>query len=518
MNRISAFFALHLRVAWALVAAISLAVAGLVAWSDLRGRELQLLSQLQTEAQRSSIQIMSTTLNGNLMGSITLLGLIDRDIKQEVSNGLMSIDAHIPITLSTLGNSFGAEGVFLVGDDGIVKSSWDRVNKPSTGLDVKFRPYYQMAMKGQTSVYAAISMARGDRSLYFTAPVYTERARATSGIGAVVARTNLEKVDALLKGEFDRALLLSPQGVVFASSRPEWVGMMDGVADAQRLNAIRELKQFGKMFEDHIPQTLPVSVRHGMQTVEGQRFAVATADVNWNDPSGAWKLVLMADLANTVPLGPSTLKASVALVIAMLLGWMWLHLLQGRHAQMLSNLQLQAYATQQEAAVAYRAELAGASVRLQRCETLDQLAQQFFVDARPLLGAVQCVLYVADIHTPHALLLAGSAACAEPPPNRLELGQGVLGQCAQNQDMQTIATPPDGLWTVRSGLGNTRPAALLLAPIVMQDTLIGALELAVMQVPDDASQAKFEEFVAVLANALEILRRNLQLQQLASVS
>jgi C4-dicarboxylate-specific signal transduction histidine kinase len=198
----------------------------LVAATDINRREDQRVSILQTEARRSSIEIMSSTLNGNLMGSITLLGLTDRDIKQEVSNGLMSVDANIPVTLSTLGNSFEAEGVFTVGEDGIVKSSWDRINKPSTGLDVKFRPYYRSAMKGQSSVYAAISMARGDRSLYFTAPVYTERARATSGIGAVVARTNLDRVDALLKGRFDHAFLLSPQGVVFASTNQTWVGML----------------------------------------------------------------------------------------------------------------------------------------------------------------------------------------------------------------------------------------------------------------------------------------------------
>lgn len=515
MKRIPAFFARHLRAAWALVVTLSLVAAGLVGWSDIRAREQQLLLQLQTEAQRSSIQIMSTTLNGNLMGSITLLGILDADIKQEASNGLLSLDSHILGTLGAVGGAFDAEGVFIVGEDGVVKTSWDRINRPSTGLDVRFRPYYKMAMQGQTSVYAAVSMARGDRALYFTAPVFSERAKASVGIGGVVARTNLARVDALLKDRFDVALLLSPQGVVFASSRSDWVGMMEGVADAQRLGAIRELKQFGKMFEDQVPLTLPVAARNGLQSLAGQRFAVATADVNWNDPSGAWTLMVMADLSTGVPMGVSALKAGVAGVIALLLGWMWLHLLRGRHTQMQSNQQLQLYAQQQEAAVAYRAELAGASLRLQRCETLDQLAQQFFVDARPLLGAVQCVLYVADIHAPHALLLAGSAACAQAPADRLELGEGLLGQCALSHRMQTIVTPPDGPWTVRSGLGNTRPAALLLAPIVMQDTLIGALELAVMQVPDDAGRAKFEEFVAVLANALEILRRNLQLQQLA---
>lgn len=518
MNRISAFFALHLRSAWVLVVFFSLAVAALVTWGDLRMRERQVQLQLQTEAQRSSIQIMSATLNGNLMGSITLLGLIDADIKRDASGGPKSLGSHILGTLASVGGAFDAEGVFIVGQDGIVKTSWDRVNKPSTGLDVRFRPYYKMAMQGKTSVYAAISMARGDRSLYFTAPVYSERTKANVGIGGVVARTNLDQVDALLKGQFDAALLLSPQGVVFAGSRPEWVGMIDGVADAQRLSAIRELKQFGKMFEDQVPRPLPVAATSGMQVLEGRRFGVATADVHWNDPSGAWKLVLMADMARTAPLQDSALKAGTALIFAMMLGWMCLYLLRGHHAQWLSNQQLQAYAKQQASAAAYRTELAGAAVRLQRCETLDQLTQQFFMDARPLLGAVQCVLYVADIHPPHDLLLAGSAACAEPPPARLAPGQGLLGQCAQSGRMQAIVTPPDGPWTIRSGLGHDQPAALLLAPVIMQDTLIGALELAVLQPPDEDQQARFEEFVAVLANALEILRRNLQLQHLASAS
>ena len=81
MNTLAVFFALHARAAWALVVAASLAVALLAGWSDLRAREQLVGSQLQTEARRSSIEIMSTTLNGNLMGSVTLLGLIDGNIK-----------------------------------------------------------------------------------------------------------------------------------------------------------------------------------------------------------------------------------------------------------------------------------------------------------------------------------------------------------------------------------------------------------------------------------------------------
>lgn len=514
MNRFLSYFAYHGRAAWVLVIALSLLGGALVAVNDIQRREGQRVSLLQTEARRSSIEITSSTLNGNLMGSITLLGLIDRDIKQEASNGLMSVDAHIPITLSTLGNSFEAEGVFVVGEDGIVKSSWDRINKPSTGLDVKFRPYYKMAMRGQTSVYAAVSMARGDRSLYFTAPVYSERARATSGIGAVVARTNLERVDALLKGKFDRAFLLSPQGVVFSSTTPQWVGMLEGTATPERLKSIRDLKQFGPLFEKADPMPLPVSASAGIQMVDGRPFAFGVAPVQWNDPSGDWKLVAMEDLAQSAPPTPSLAQGAATVGLGVLLGWMWIHLLRGRRSQDEATALLKSYAQQQAQHATFRARLAETSMRLQRCETLEELARVFLAEARDMLGVVQGVVYAVPSDNSERMVLLGSNASAEQPAATLQLGEGLLGQCAKERRVQLVLTPPEGFWTVRSGLGSTQPAALLLAPLVLHEDLIGVVELAVTKAPDQDAMGQLEEIVALVANSMEILRRNLLSQRL----
>ena len=507
MNRIGLFFAYHRRVAWGAAILLSLLVGALVALTDVSIREDQRLSLLQTEARRTSLEIMSSTLNGNLMGSITLLGLIDRDIKQEVSDGLMSVDAHVSATLSALGNSFGAEGVFLVGSDGIVKTSWDRINKPSTGLNVRFRPYYTKAMQGQASVYAAVSMARGDRALYFSAPVFAERARATSGNGAVVARTSLEQVDALLKGKFDQSLLLSPQGVVFAASTTEWVGMLEGKATPERMKAIRELKQFGARFDTVDPKPLPLSTAAGIQVLHGRRYVVGSAPVEWNDPSGNWQLLLLEDLARSVPLGRSLWAAAITSLAGILLGWMWIHLLRGRRVQEEASAQLKAYAKQQESSARFRSRLGEISMRLQHCESLEDLARVFLAEARDLLGVVQGAVYALAIDDPNCLRLAGASACAQPPAALLRLGEGLLGQCAVEQRGQLIATPPDGFWTLRSGLGSAQPAALLLAPLVLHSKLIGVVELAVLQVPQDSANGQFEEIVALLSNSMEILRR-----------
>ncbi|MBC7917215.1 MAG: C4-dicarboxylate transporter [Rhodoferax sp.] len=499
--------------AWWCIAGIALFFAALVFWLDLSLRTGQRQTQLQNEAQRSGLEIMSSTLNGNLMGSITLLGLLDGDIKQEATNGLVSEDASVQFTMSIVGNAFGAEGAFVVGEDGIVKSSWDRVNKPSTGLDVRFRPYFKTALRGQSSVYAAVSMARGDRSLYFLAPVFSERAHSSSGVGAVVARTTLERVDGLLQGKYDIALLLSPQGVVFAGNRTDWVGRLAGVATPERLKDIRELKQFGAMFETDVPKALPIASTSGIQTLNGQDYAVATAQVSWNDPAGDWTLVVMEDLARTVPLAPTAWRAAALALLVIVLGWMWLRLLRVRYAQERASEQLQSYAREQEAYANYRTQLGTLSLRLQRCEDWEQFATGFFQSAREMVGAMQGVLYVVTgERSDDAMVLAGSAACAQPPDVLLQPGEGLLGQCALDRERKVVATPPDGIWNIRSGLGGTSVKALLLAPLVMQDRLIGAVELALMDMPDAARQLQLDELVSLLENHLEIHRRTLQLQ------
>jgi hypothetical protein len=76
-----------------------------------------------------------------------------------------------------------------------------------------------------------------------------------------------------------------------------------------------------------------------------------------------------------------------------------------------------------------------------------------------------------------------------------------------------IATPPDGLWSLRSGLGGTQPAALVLHPLTMQDEILAVLELALLELPDTLQQERLQETSAILANQLEMLFRSLQLQQ-----
>lgn len=113
------------------------------------------------------------------------------------------------------------------------------------------------------------------------------------------------------------ALLLSTQSLVFVSNREEWIFHLAGMVDQERIAQIGALKQFDKIFEGgSTPRSLPFGVAEREVRVDGRSYAVSSALFQWNDPSGAWLLVLLGELA------PEELQAQwlgIGLVVSVVL-------------------------------------------------------------------------------------------------------------------------------------------------------------------------------------------------------
>ncbi|MBI3444646.1 MAG: GAF domain-containing protein [Magnetospirillum sp.] len=508
MNRVAAFVTEKAGIAWSI--ALAMVVLGGIAVGQLIRdiQEVERLSLLTTEAERRGVDLMSQTLNGNVMGSLALLGVIDEEIKQDALGIVPPNGKRISTLLEAVARSHGADGVFVIGKDGVLTSSWDISGKPSTGLNVRFRPYYQMAIKGLDNVYAAVSLARGDRALYFSTPVFANSSKEGGVVGAVVARTGLARVDALLKDKADIALLLSPQGVVFAGSRAEWVGFLAGAPTPERLRAIRDLKQFGNMFEKNEPSLLPFAAERGRQIFEGRRFALASAQVRWNDPFGDWTLLLMEDMSRSISGTEQVWGGLTVSAILLLLAMLGLKLLRGHHAQILATQRIEAYAQAQAASAERKSQRAEAALRFQRTKSPNELAATFLAEAHRILGALQGMIYVLPSVTATTMRLAASYACSEEVPRDLGAGEGLLGQCILDRQPRVLDTTDHHSWIIRSGLGHTRPAAVMMAPLLLDDVVLGVVEISVIVPPDHNAQEQFIELAALLALNLEILRRH----------
>jgi len=98
------------------------------------------------------------------------------------------------------------------------------------------------------------------------------------------------------------------------------------------------------------------------------------------------------------------------------------------------------------------------------------------------LGAPAAALYYAGSRTDGTLRLLGQHALAgadspEPPPS-FRPGEGLVGQAALRTDITVVEDPPADYLRVRSGLGEARPRAIALLPLVHLGRVTGVLELA----------------------------------------
>jgi two-component system sensor histidine kinase/response regulator len=297
------------------LAGVVLAVA--VIWVVDAGITRERMETLQGRVDRYALDLAYETVNGEAMGAATLLGLAHSEIKQ-VALGRLPQDApSVLATLQVVVNEFAAGNAFVMDRDGIIVAYYSATGSKGTGKDFGFRRYFKEAMNGRANVYAAVGMNSGKRGLYFAAPLYRETSKASQIIGVVVIKKGLGAVDALLESWPAPALLLSPQGVVYASNRAQWRYHMAGPPTADRVEALRRSRQFGRQFADQPPQPLPFDPAQDPVRLQDRSYAVLSAPLRWSETLGDWTLVLLQD---TGPWFPVAWRAAIAAGILLLSG------------------------------------------------------------------------------------------------------------------------------------------------------------------------------------------------------
>ncbi len=474
--------------------------------------------ELATEVKRRGIEVTAQTMNGNVMGAVSALGLVDQPIKKVARNEIPLDTPVVMESLQAIGQSYDANGAYLVNPDGIIKSSWDTVGVPLTGVDVKFRPYFQIAMQGKRNIYAAIGTTTGMRSLYFAAPLYGEVSASAPIIGAVVARLGLERVDSVLRAWSGPALLLSPQKLVFASNREAWIDRLAGPSTPERLKAIKTLKQFGKVFDSGTPKTLPFDLASDIVSFEKHRYAIARTPVQWNDPNGPWTLVLLGDLDKLMPASRRTMigLTSGLLMLALSTAFLiWRQRLQhANQERQRAEAELKEYACKLELDSSIKSYLAEVSADLQQAVSLDEFAHKFMLQITPRLDADYGAFYVFDEGS-QQLTLAGGYGALPHGLEKVPLGQGLVGQCAKDMTPIVIADSTGIDVSQVWGEGAIAPKSTILAPVVRAGRLMGMVVLAALQDIDPEKRALLDTILPMMSMNLEILERNLDTQRQA---
>ncbi|HEY3463643.1 MAG TPA: HAMP domain-containing protein, partial [Amycolatopsis sp.] len=100
----------------------------------------------------------------------------------------------------------------------------------------------------------------------------------------------------------------------------------------------------------------------------------------------------------------------------------------------------------------------------------------------PMVNAQYGAFYLADdtAEVPELRLIGayGHPDDGDGPAIRFRIGQSLVGQAARSRRPIVVDDVPPGYATISSGLGRTAPASVIVLPIVVEDQVLGVLELA----------------------------------------
>ncbi|MFJ1705591.1 HAMP domain-containing protein [Kitasatospora sp. NPDC088346] len=128
-----------------------------------------------------------------------------------------------------------------------------------------------------------------------------------------------------------------------------------------------------------------------------------------------------------------------------------------------------------------KSNLARISGLMQGRRDLPVVAELIMDELTPLVSAQYGAFYLAeDTAAGTELNLIGSYAYPDDAnrPTRFRLGRSFVGQAARSKRTIAVDDLPADYVSVSSGLGSTSPVGLMVLPIVVEDQVLGVIELA----------------------------------------
>ena len=119
-------------------------------------------------------------------------------------------------------------------------------------------------------------------------------------------------------------------------------------------------------------------------------------------------------------------------------------------------------------------------------ESVARMGDIILPELAAYIEASVVLLYVAEEQEDDKYLeLAASYAYKRKKHihQRIELGEGAVGQCFFEQRTLLITEVPENYLTIRSGMGQSTPEALLVVPLMMEDKITGVLEIGFVHTP-----------------------------------
>ncbi len=231
-------------VALSMMAILSSIVGGYFYYSALIDSSEERMHTEAAEYLQGLSNDIDSYLEWSLLSVKSLAGL--KELKQSLMSSDADALAETNATLDHFCDALKVRVCYLMDHTGKTIASSNRHGPDAfVGRNYGFRPYFVQSMNGLPAVHMAVGVTSKKRGIYYSHPVYGGGNQRP--LGVAVIKAPIEPIQkALIKSENGVMLLTDPHGVVFVSSREDWLYHVLWKTASGNILDITKTRQFGK--------------------------------------------------------------------------------------------------------------------------------------------------------------------------------------------------------------------------------------------------------------------------------
>jgi CheY-like chemotaxis protein/HAMP domain-containing protein len=157
---------------------------------------------------------------------------------------------------------------------------------------------------------------------------------------------------------------------------------------------------------------------------------------------------------------------------------------------------------------------------LQGQRDLSAVGRMMLSELAPLVNAQQGVIYQMETEDSAGMVLLSAFASDGPDGHlrRLQLGEGLVGQCAAEKRSMLISDLPPHTIPIRSGLFEAVPRNVIVLPVLFEDRVKAVIELASLTSFTPSHLAFLEQLTASIGIVLNSIEATMQTERLLKQS
>ena len=198
------------------------------------------------------------------------------------------------VYLRSINALLGSSDIYLMAPSGTTIAASNYADPVSfVGQNFSFRPYFQQALRGEEGHFFALGTTSDKRGYYFSAPVFVNGKVA----GVVVFKIDLGQIEASWRGNAEyEIVVLDPQGIIFLTSRKDWLYGSFRPLDPADLAVTRQSRRYAGTELRQLPVRRLVA-RDGYQLVDLTVDGVAREYAGLLQPmeTAGWNVEVLVD-------------------------------------------------------------------------------------------------------------------------------------------------------------------------------------------------------------------------------